>query len=198
MRKKSHILVARYLADHTDLVSLQEHRKALCLGSILPDLRPSFLTKKHSYDTTYEEIKEKIRAIVCSPTSYPLSDRVYFRRLGEILHYIADYFTYPHNTVFTGNLKDHCSYEEDLKNSLKAYIYSDKSIKHVKNKIKFKNVEEIFAYIEKQHKSYLVKSGEVETDIDYIMDVSLQVFVGIMEVFYQTMFEREMEVNFVY
>ena len=48
MRKKSHILLAKYLADQMEVSeSLQSHRKAFCLGSILPDIRPSFLTKKH-------------------------------------------------------------------------------------------------------------------------------------------------------
>ena len=47
LRKKSHILVARYLADQMPATkSLQSHRKAFCLGSILPDIKPSFLTKK--------------------------------------------------------------------------------------------------------------------------------------------------------
>lgn len=192
MRKKSHILVARYLANHTHRFSLQEHRKALCLGSILPDLRPSFLTKKHSYDGTYQEIKEKIRSIV-GWCDCPMSDRVYYRRLGEVLHYIADYFTYPHNTVFEGNLKDHCSYEEDLKNSLKSYIFSDKSACHARRKIKFDGIEEIFAYIEEEHRAYCLKAGDVATDIHYVLNVSVQVFWGITDLFQENLLQKQAE-----
>lgn len=40
--KKSHILLARYLADQMPAnESLQSHRKAFCLGNILPDIQPS-------------------------------------------------------------------------------------------------------------------------------------------------------------
>ena len=35
--------------------------------------------------------------------------------LGVIIHYIADYFTFPHNDHYPGNVKDHCYYERDLK-----------------------------------------------------------------------------------
>ena len=65
MRKKSHILVARYLADQMPATkSLQSHRKAFCLGSILPDIKPSFLTKKHEYFGTFEEIQGKMKALI--------------------------------------------------------------------------------------------------------------------------------------
>jgi len=50
VRKKSHILLARYLADQMPAnESLQSHRKAFCLGNILPDIQPSFVTKRHEY-----------------------------------------------------------------------------------------------------------------------------------------------------
>ena len=31
--------------------------------------------------------------------------------LGVIIHYIADYFTFPHNDHYPGNVKDHCYYD---------------------------------------------------------------------------------------
>ena len=65
MRKKSHILLARYLADQLTVdESLQSHRKAFCLGSILPDIRPSFVVKKHEYFSTFGEIQEKMLQLV--------------------------------------------------------------------------------------------------------------------------------------
>ena len=107
MRKKSHILVARYLADQMSVEeSLQSHRKAFCLGSILPDIKPSFLTRKHEYFGTFEEIQQKMRQLV-ECRSGRVKERVYWRRLGEVMHYMADYFTFPHNINFTGNLYEH-------------------------------------------------------------------------------------------
>ena len=42
--------------------------------------------------------------------------------LGQIFHYIADYFTFPHNSNYSGSLKDHCIYEKYLKFRLRSYI----------------------------------------------------------------------------
>ena len=104
LRKKSHILVARYLADQMPATkSLQSHRKAFCLGSILPDIKPSFLTKKHEYFGTFEEIQGKMKALIDNDPKES-KERVYWRRFGEVMHYMADYFTFPHNKNFTGNL----------------------------------------------------------------------------------------------
>ncbi|WP_308784326.1 zinc dependent phospholipase C family protein, partial [uncultured Blautia sp.] len=109
MRKKSHILLARYLADQMKASeSLQSHRKAFCLGSILPDIRPSFVTKRHEFFGTFDEVQEKLEALVEYGTEQ-YKERVFWRRLGEIFHYIADYFTFPHNKTFTGSLVQHNS-----------------------------------------------------------------------------------------
>ncbi len=118
MRKKSHILLARYLADQMEVSeSLQSHRKAFCLGSILPDIRPSFLTKKHEFFGTIDEIEGKItRLVEVAPEER--NERVYWRQFGEVIHYMADYFTFPHNKTYTGTLIEHGQYEKALKNDL--------------------------------------------------------------------------------
>ncbi len=33
------------------------------------------------------------------------NQRVYWRRFGEVIHYMADYFTFPHNKTYTGQLQ---------------------------------------------------------------------------------------------
>lgn len=112
MRKKSHILLARYLADQMPAnTSLQSHRKAFCLGNILPDIQPSFITKRHEYFGTFDEVQEKIILLV-ETGAEDLNDRVFWRRIGEVMHYIADYFTFPHNRTFDGTLRQHNSYEK--------------------------------------------------------------------------------------
>lgn len=51
-------------------------------------------------------------------------NRKYYRDLGQVSHYLADYFTFPHNKIYPGGFKDHCSYEERLKRDLRSYIKS--------------------------------------------------------------------------
>lgn len=180
MRKKSHILLARYLADQMSVEqSLQSHRKAFCLGSILPDIKPSFLTKRHEFVATFGEIQNKIRTLVENcPSEY--NERVYWRQLGEVIHYMADYFTFPHNRSYTGTLFEHNKYEKNLKNQLNTCIKSGEAGKHVGSAIAFSSLAELTEYIRTSHAHYMEKIRNVAEDIDYILNVCFQVIQGIV------------------
>lgn len=181
MRKKSHILLARYLADQLIVdESLQSHRKAFCLGSILPDIRPSFVVKKHEYFSTFGEIQEKMLQLV---EHGPLEgkERVYWRNFGEVLHYVADYFTFPHNRTYTGSLYEHSQYEKILKRRLKTCIKSGDAGAYVFRDVYFKNLEELTEFIQVSHASYLRKKRNITEDIQYILMVCYQVIQGIVQ-----------------
>ena len=181
MRKKSHILLARYLADQLTVdESLQSHRKAFCLGSILPDIRPSFVVKKHEYFSTFGEIQEKMLQLV---EHGPLEgkERVYWRNFGEVLHYVADYITFPHNRTYTGSLYEHSQYEKILKQRLKICIKSGAAGAYVFRDVYFKNLEELTEFIQVSHTSYLRKKRNITEDIQYILMVCYQVIQGIVQ-----------------
>ena len=181
MRKKSHILLARYLADQLTVdESLQSHRKAFCLGSILPDIRPSFVVKKHEYFSTFGEIQEKMLQLV---EHGPLEgkERVYWRNFGEVLHYMEDYFTFPHNRTYTGSLYEHSQYEKILKQRLKICIKSGAAGAYVFRDVYFKNLEELTEFIQVSHTSYLRKKRNITEDIQYILMVCYQVIQGIVQ-----------------
>ena len=180
LRKKSHILVARYLADQMPVEeSLQSHRKAFCLGSILPDIKPSFLTRKHEYFGTFEEIQQKMRQLV-ECRSGRVKERVYWRRLGEVMHYMADYFTFPHNINFTGNLYEHNKYEKHLKNHLKRYIESGAVKSMEVQPVCFGSFSELVEYIKGRHDRYLLKERNIAEDVQYILSICFQVIYGIL------------------
>ena len=181
LRKKSHILLARYLADQMSAAdSLQAHRKAFCLGNILPDLRPSFVTKKHEYFGTFHEVQQKLAVLAAhDPLEYNV--RVYWRQLGEAMHYIADYFTFPHNRTYTGTLVEHNQYEKYLKNDLKECIKSGKVDMHLGQAIHFDTFAQLIEYIKVQHSNYLKKERNIKDDIRYIVSVCYQVIQGIFQ-----------------
>lgn len=45
MRKKSHISLARYIVNSLDDKELKKHRFSFYIGSVLPDIKPSFIYK---------------------------------------------------------------------------------------------------------------------------------------------------------
>ena len=124
LRKKSHISLARFIVQDMQIPAMEEHWKAFYLGSILPDCVPSFLTTKHEFDGTFDRVKNRISGLLEDEKGLEEHARVFMRRLGEVLHYLADYFTFPHNKIYPGNIKDHCYYEKELKFKLREYVSS--------------------------------------------------------------------------
>ena len=180
VQKKSHILLARYLADQMPAnESLQSHRKAFCLGNILPDIQPSFVTKRHEYFGTFDEVQGKIRRLVQSGAGY--NDRVFWRRSGEVMHYIADYFTFPHNKTFDGTLYQHNTYEKHLKNELKAFVLEGKADVYTEKEIHFETLNQLLQYIKEHHRRYLNCKRNIDDDIHYILTVCYQVFQGLFQ-----------------
>ncbi len=181
MRKKSHIALAGFIAENTPVNELQAHRKAFALGSILPDCKPSFVTTKHEFFGTFDMVQEKIRMLTVDCDLQRRKARVYWRRLGEVIHYIADYFTFPHNGTFQGTLKEHCDYEQELKLKLREQIRSGQAQIHAEQALKIHSVSELIDYIKERHAEYLAKKRCVAEDIDYIISVCYQVVSGMVQ-----------------
>lgn len=181
MRKKSHISLGNYLINAMNLTELQQHRKAFLIGCILPDCKPSFVTKRHEFQETYGEVQEMIRMLTGDWQFMVESPKAFWLRTGEVLHFVADYFTYPHNTGYEGSLKDHCMYEKRLKYYLRFYIFSGRVWKNREGSRHFSDVRELFLYIEESHRQYLNESHHVERDARYITNVCLQVISGMYQ-----------------
>ena len=184
MRKKSHISLAKYIVGSLEEQDLLKHKKAFYLGSILPDCKPSFLTVKHEIEGTFPKIQCELKKLVELQQSSKINMRVFYRNLGEMIHYIADYFTFPHNVTFTGSLKDHCIYEKHLKESLKDYIqsgeaerYQSRIRKSVQN---LNSTEAICNFIRKKHDAYIKLKNTVEEDCRQIVSLCHQVVEAVL------------------
>ncbi|MDD3337736.1 MAG: zinc dependent phospholipase C family protein [Lachnospiraceae bacterium] len=183
MRKKSHILLARCLADHTWVNELKSHRKAFCLGSILPDIRPSFLTTKHEFSVNYAQVERKIRTLTVENNLEEYNARVYWRQLGEVTHHVADYFTFPHNETFEGTLLEHGKYEAELKRNLKETIKSGAADKYCQSTVKFDSLDELLTFLKTAHKIYVSRERNIKDDIQFIVTICYQVMQGMIRIF---------------
>ncbi|MCI8483033.1 MAG: zinc dependent phospholipase C family protein [Lachnospiraceae bacterium] len=184
MRKKSHISLAKYIVDSIDEQELVKHKKAFYLGSILPDCRPSFITVKHEMEGTFPMVQQELEELVERQQRSQINMRVFYRSLGEVIHYIADYFTFPHNAHYTGTLRDHCAYEEQLKKSLKEYIQSGEAERNsalihlsVQN---FDSIGAICNFIRRAHEAYVKLKNSVEGDCRHIVTLCHQVVAAVI------------------
>lgn len=180
MRKKSHLALAYYLMTSEGMETLTTHKKAFYWGSILPDCVPSFITTRHCIDDTFLHVRRELMRLVCSynPTKGITSS--FCRRLGVILHYVADYFTFPHNSFYPGTITDHCRYEEELKQTLRSYIKQDGNKRYrLKDPIAY-DVESICSYIREAHQMYTNSCHGIDNDCTYIVQVCHNVVDSIL------------------
>lgn len=163
-----------------DVMELKKHKTAFCIGSILPDCKLSFLTTRHEIGGTFNMVKEEIKKLTVDCDVASINPRAYVIRLGQIIHYLADYFTYPHNTVYDGSLKDHCIYEEHLKISLREYIRSGEAARCREEAVKFDTIDALFDFISDMHSSYIEFKKTVEEDCRYIVSLCHRVAEAII------------------
>jgi hypothetical protein len=179
MRKKSHIGLARFLTNHRQQELLAFHRYFFYAGSVLPDCRPSFLTTRHNIESTLPLIRDYIERVRLHRirTANTYLNRRDCITIGQIHHYIADYFTYPHNSIYPGSLKDHCNYEQYLKLRLKEYFKNGEAFHVTYTPLNSdSSTAEIVDFIEKKHDEYLkLPSHDIESDCKYIIAVNQSV-----------------------
>lgn len=178
LRKKSHISLARYLVNNMQVQGLEDHKKAFYIGSILPDILPSFITKRHTIDETFEDLVDEIKKITIDYDINKGIGSYYARHLGVITHYLSDYCTFPHNSIFDGSIKDHVTYEKDLKFQLREYVNREDAQRERSQT--FHTFDEIIRYITKAHKEYLKALKVVHEDIQYIIDLCFRVVDAIL------------------
>lgn len=183
MRKKSHISLARFLVHNSEEHKLSKHRKAFYIGSILPDLKPSFLTRRHNIDETFDILIDEIKRITVDYDFSKGINRYYARHLGVITHYLADYCTYPHNSCYTGSMTDHVYYEKEMKYQLREYVELDNVYQSPKQNYKLHTIDEIIQFIKATHMEYLRALKAVKQDIHYIIELCSKVVDAILKFF---------------
>lgn len=181
MRKKSHISLAKYIVDSLNEQDLLKHKKAFYIGSILPDCKPSFLTTRHEIQGTFLQVQEEIKRLADGRNVQNM--RVYFRDLGQVIHYVADYFTFPHNKHYSGTLREHCAYEAEMKKSLKEYIASGEAERNREKARTLDTPEAICDFIQKAHDTYVKLKTNVEEDCRMIVSLCHQVVEAIIQLF---------------
>lgn len=182
MRKKSHISLARYIVNTLEDEDLKKHKFSFYLGSILPDIKPSFIYKRHEITGTFPSLQKQIRRLSEGKRALKKKGRKYYMDLGQVSHYLADYFTFPHNKIYTGGFKEHCSYEEKLKKNLRTFIRSGAVERQNWKEEHFQNAEALCSYIQKMHDDYVTRKHNVEDDIQHIISVNRNAMQGMMQV----------------
>ncbi len=107
MNKKSHLIITTQLIRHT---ALEKHSFWVKLGAIMPDLLFFTYFTGHTFHSTHVWFDKKISRL----KRHGKITRCSCFMLGYLLHYLEDYFTYPHSVTYCGSLTEHMRYEQLL------------------------------------------------------------------------------------
>lgn len=183
MRKKSHLTLASYLMNSDGMGQLATHKKAFYIGNILPDCIPTFITKRHRIDETFSILKRELTLLI-EHYDFTRGITSYFcRHLGIILHHVADYFTFPHNSFYKGTLREHCKYEELLKHRLRSYVKSEDAKRERNTVPRFYSVEEICNMVHTMHDNYRTSKHSLDNDCNYIITICHRIVDSLLHLF---------------
>ncbi len=180
MRKKSHISLAKGIIHGLDMHDRITHRVSFYIGSIWPDCTPSFLTKRHCIEDTYDVFMKKIRKFIIKFNHEKDMGILSTLRMGIITHYVADYFTYPHNSHYQGGFKEHCIYEEELKRCMYKYVDGVRSDEPACLVPVMKNLRQLSDFIKEKHEEYKNIQGNCYSDCDYSYMACISVVASVL------------------
>lgn len=162
MKALCHKQLGSYLADQYISTLPRRYSRAFKLGCVEPDknfttyFKGSFRhewMRGHNWGNTTRymgrlsyklERKKKLRLLD-------------YYKIGKLIHYTADAFTFAHNEAFGDNLKEHCSYEAKLQQYIPALLSYYRHNPVSSNKT-------VFNLIRAYHKDYLSRPRSVHTD----------------------------------
>lgn len=169
MRTADHMNLSRYIMDHMDAGASKLQKAVFVFGSIEPDInmltyfRGSIHGEEKLRGHNYENAQKYMEKLAKKLEKGGMGTVRQSFLLGKLVHYVADSFTYPHNSIFPGNLKEHCQYETEL------HDYVNKIISSVGvNMDSIDDELDIVEYLRELHDRYVSETPGCENDYRYI------------------------------
>ncbi|MEL4106619.1 zinc dependent phospholipase C family protein [Oscillospiraceae bacterium WX1] len=121
MNKTTHLMIGKLLCEQVkQQFGIILHEKSFLFGNILPDIGVKFLIRPHFFNNHRKQLKKRLHNLLQDTQTSVYFGRRYSKNLGIICHYYADFFCYPHQDSYRGDLADHVLYERALLNYLLA------------------------------------------------------------------------------
>lgn len=158
METKDHLYLAKLITGAADFGG-KIKKSAFEYGCIYPDVNPLTYVKGHTYAGTASYVRNVIKRLY-GKLKTPLD---YFD-LGRAVHFIGDFFTFPHTPFFKENLSEHISYE----GYLHRHIVSTKNDIITESRDDISSSLKCISLLEKMYKKYCDSKKSVSSDWNYI------------------------------
>lgn len=119
METKSHAALGRYLLERSLRAVTAAERRAFLFGCVEPDFNLATYLRGIAHDRRprghhYANTAPCIGRLADRLERGRAAGALYYFRLGQLMHYVTDSFTWPHNEGFTDSLRAHARYEQAL------------------------------------------------------------------------------------
>lgn len=189
MDSVSHIRVANLLMDYVEQVcGVTFDQGGFVYGNLKPDLTGTYLTKRHNPSIMMDEVMEKIRVFTEKYTIGPVNGRELSVDLGEICHYITDFFTYPHNDdIYERNLLAHYVYEKRVALVIRRRMTEARFEQWASPVIPPVTVDALIARITSMHNAYRAPGRRhgINDDLINICRATALVVLSIISIVYE-------------
>nr|WP_297275296.1 zinc dependent phospholipase C family protein [uncultured Agathobaculum sp.] len=189
MDSVSHIRVAHLLMDYVEQTcGVTFDASGFVYGNLKPDLTGTYLTKRHNPSIMMDEVMDKIRAFTEKYTIGPVNGRELSVDLGEICHYMTDFFTYPHNDdIYERNLLAHYLYEKRVALVIRRRMTEDKFEQWASPIIPPATVDALIARIGSMHDAYRAADRHhgINDDLVHICRATAMVVLSIISIVYE-------------
>ncbi len=178
MQANSHLELAEYLLSVCAAPTAPAQRAAFLFGSIEPDLNCTTYLKGLLHGSgvhghNYTQVMPRIERLLDELSGIEKDGVLAWYRLGKLLHFIADAFTFPHNSCFSGGLSEHMRYEAQLAVYFRWTLHGSAPMPARQDS------RLLYAMIEAQHERYLKESMGKENDARFILSVTCAVFAAL-------------------
>ncbi len=187
MQKRSHKLLATKFLKAEKGFGNKRYELAYLFGSFEPDCNPfSYLKGSiratrfggHNYSNSQQFIERKVRKL----QSRKKWNIWHYYTLGKMTHYLADAFTFPHNTHYTDTMLAHHQYETDLRAYLAEYL-ENRSLRRKAFRA------DVADALKELHDFYMQSAADQKMDVQYILEAVALLMAGCRpnwNIFYKT------------
>ncbi len=184
METIDHKSLGYILLNKKDSYNLTIYDKAFIFGCIEPDInfftymKGSIKFKKMFRGHQRINSLDYILRVIDKLSRKDYLFLIDYYKLGRVIHYIADSFTFPHTNEFKGDIKEHVIYERKLhqfleENKLKLSSYKKSNEGNLKE------------YLLKMQYKYTQSKPRIENDLNYIINTCTTITRAILQHEYQ-------------
>lgn len=171
MRTVDHKTLAYIIINHYMTDVPEKYCNAFYIGCIEPDYNPfsyfhGFLKSYTLYGHNFHNVKGFLEKVFERLNCSKKHKRLFFYRLGLLVHYVTDAFTHAHTAQFSGTLREHAVYEQQLHLTFEKLIDGN-TLQFSSNLLPCRGMDEV----SRIHKIYSKKKISVYNDLIFIFSI---------------------------